>query len=55
VHDREQLSNALFFVRGGDELEVATLDRGEVGHQALIDALGAGDDLAFGGLAKDLG
>src|SRR5215471_3613696 len=53
--DRAELSNALFRVRGVDEIEVAAFDRGEVGHKALIDAMRVNNDPAFGGLAEDLG
>ena len=55
LHDRQQLSHPLFWVRRIDEVEVAALDRGEIGHQALVDAMRVGDDPALGGLAENLG
>ena len=44
LHDRQKLSNTLFRVGRIDEIEVATLDSGEVGHKALIDAMRVDDD-----------
>ena len=40
---------------GLDEVEVAeTLGSLQFRHPALVDGIGGGDDLAFGGLAEDL-
>src|ERR1700724_206363 len=36
------------------EVEVASLDRGEIRHLALVDPVRIGDDAALGGLAEDL-
>jgi len=35
--------------------ELAFLDRGEIRHPALVDAVRVGDDSALGGLPEDLG
>jgi hypothetical protein len=55
LHNRQQLSHPFFRVRSVDKIEVGTFDGGEVGYQALVDAVRVDDDPAFGGLAKDLG
>jgi hypothetical protein len=55
LHDRQQLSNTLFRIRGIDEIEVAHLDRGEIGHQAVVDPVRIDDDPALGRLPEDLG
>jgi hypothetical protein len=52
LHDRQELAHTLFGVRRIDEIEVASFDRREIGHQALIDAVGVGDDAALGGRRK---
>ena len=41
-------------VRSIDELEVASLDGGEIGHLTLV-AVRVGDDPALGRLGEDLG
>src|SRR5437870_9620418 len=38
-----------------DEVEVAALGRGEIGHQALVDAMRIDNDSALCGLAEHLG
>ena len=55
LHDRQQFSHSLFRVRRIDKVEVAAFDTGKIGHEALVDAMGVGDDPAFGRLAEDLG
>src|SRR4029077_1028979 len=37
LYDHQQLPNTLFRIRRVDEVEVAHLDRGEIGHQTLVD------------------
>src|ERR1700730_15513276 len=54
LHDRHELAHPLLGVDRIDEVEVASLDRGEIGHQALVDAVRVGDDAALGSLAEDL-
>src|ERR1700730_12470593 len=54
-HDRQQLSHPLVRVGRIDEEEVTAFDRREIGHQALIDAMGIDDDPALSGLSEDLG
>src|SRR6266849_6102250 len=53
-HNRHQLPNALLGVDRIDEIEVAALDRSEVGHLTLVDPVRIGNDPALGGLAEDL-
>src|SRR5271155_4563118 len=53
-HDRQQLSHSLFRVRRVDEVEVAAINRGEIGHQALVDAMCIDDNPALGSLSEDL-
>ena len=45
----------LFRVRRVDEVKVAAINRAEIGHQALIDAMCIDDDPALGSLSEDLG
>jgi hypothetical protein len=54
-HDRQQLSHRPFRVRRIDEVEVAAVNRSQIGHQALVDAMRVHDDPALNGLAEDLG
>ncbi len=55
LHDRQQLPNTLFLVRRVDDVEIAYLDRREIGHQAMVDAVCIDNDPAFGSLPEDLG
>ena len=54
-NDRQQLSDTVFRLRRIDEIEIARLGSGEIGHLPLVDAVRVGDDPALGGLAEDLG
>src|SRR6516165_2338120 len=55
LHDRQQLSHSLFRVRRVDEVEVTAVGSGEIGHQAVVDAMRIDDDPALGSLPEDLG
>jgi hypothetical protein len=55
LYDCQQLSNTLFRIRGVDEIEIAAFDRGEIGHQTLVDPVRIDDDPALGRLSEDLG
>jgi hypothetical protein len=52
LHDRQQLAYTLLRVRRIDEIEVASFGTGEIGHQALIDAVRVGDDAALGAVKR---
>ena len=54
-HDRQQLSHPLFRIRCVDEIEIASFDRRQIGHQAGVDPVRINDDPALGGLPEDLG
>src|SRR6516225_10758668 len=54
-HDSQQLSDAFFWVRRVDKIEVAAVSRRKLWHKALVDAMGIDDDPALGSLAEDLG
>jgi hypothetical protein len=54
-HDRQHLSHAFFRVHRIDEVEVAAFNGGEIGHQALMDAMCVDDDPTLGSLSEDLG
>src|ERR1700741_265093 len=44
-----------FRIRRVDEVEVSAVGSGEIGHQAVVDAMRIDDYPAFGSLAEDLG
>src|SRR5215472_16895021 len=54
-HDSQPLSDAFFWVRRVDKIEVAAVSRRKLWHKALVDAMGIDDDPALGSLAEDLG
>ena len=45
----------LFRIRCVDEIEIASFDRRQIGHQAVVDPVRINDDPALGGLPEDLG
>ena len=56
LHQFDDPRHGGFGIVGLDEVEVAVaLGSGEVGDQALVDPVRAGDDPTLGRLAKDLG
>src|SRR5439155_6853208 len=54
-HERQDLAHAVFGVGRLDEIEIAALDRVQLGHLAAIDAMRIGDDTATRRLPENFG
>jgi hypothetical protein len=55
LHDRKEFVHSLLGVLRIDEVEVTSLNQGQIRHLALVDPVRIGDDPALGGLAEDVG